>query len=143
VFAGLGICIAAFVKSPAYLMTTTLILLVWLFTFAGFFVPTADINPALRWMVAINPASYGFALFFQIVLLVGKAPSFKCDKLSVYDTCDDPNNRDGLITPEDVLEYYNMDTPISVCFGVLIGMYVVTFVLGYYFFYDKISLWLK
>jgi hypothetical protein len=26
---------------------------------------------------------------------------------------------------------------------VLIGMYVVTFVLGYYFFYDKISLWLK
>ena len=40
-------------------MSVTMIWLVWLFAFSGFFVPIDSIMPALRWMVVINPASYG------------------------------------------------------------------------------------
>lgn len=101
VFASLGVCIAAWVKNPAYLMTTTMvsvadsmkkktlntkkkimhtlkiaikksnfaqIVLVWLFTFAGFFVPTASIVVGLQWMVLVNPAVRLTLSFLCIIL---------------------------------------------------------------------------
>ena len=142
IFGSLGMSIAAFVKNPEYLMTSTMILLVWLFSFSGFFVPTSSITPALRWMVTINPAGYGFALFFQIILNVGVSPNFDCGELSSFKTCDAVDSN-GKITPDDVLEYYTLDTPMGVCFAVLLGMYVFCFSLGYYFFKQKVSVWLK
>ena len=142
IFGSLGICVAAFVQNPAYLMTTTMILFVWLISFSGFFVPTSSIMPALRWMVAINPASYGFALFFQVILKVGVAPSFSCDELSSFKTCDAVNSN-GKITPDDVLEHYSMDTPIETCFAALLGMFAFCFAIGYYCFKQKVAKWLQ
>lgn len=141
VFASLGFCIAAWVKQPAYLMTTTMMVLVWLFSFAGFFVPTASITPGLRWLVTINPASYAFALFFQIILKVGQAPSFECSPQSAYEVCTQPSSS-RQITPDDVLRHYRMDLSVGTCFAVLIGMYVACFALGYHFFIKKVGMWL-
>ena len=106
VFASLGICIGAFVKNPGYLMTVTMICLVWLFAFSGFFVPTSSIVPGLKWMVFVNPASYSFALFFQIILKVGQAPSFVCADQSSYVVCD---SGDGMISPDEILAEYQLD----------------------------------
>mmetsp|Transcript_40227 Transcript_40227/g.54719 ORF Transcript_40227/g.54719 Transcript_40227/m.54719 type:complete len:254 (-) Transcript_40227:77-838(-) len=142
VFASLGICIASFVKNPAYLMSVTMICLVWLFAFSGFFVPIGSIMPGLRWMVHINPASYGFALFFQCILTVGRTVDFSCSDQSNYDTCNEVDS-DGMISPDEILEHYDLDTPIGVCFAVLIGMYVGCSIAGYFFFQQKIGIWLK
>jgi len=99
VFASLGICIGAYVKNPEFLMSVTMIWLVWLFAFSGFFVPIDSIMPPLRWMVVVNPASYGFALFFQIILKLGPdVPDFKCAEQSNYEVCDQAGSN-GLITP--------------------------------------------
>ena len=108
VFASLGLCIGAFVRNPAYLMTITMICLVWLFAFSGFFVPADQMNPGLSWMVYVNPASYSFALFFQIILKVGQAPSFTCADQSSYESCEEAGS-DGMITPDEIVSEYQLD----------------------------------
>ena len=108
VFASLGLCIGAFVRNPSYLMTVTMICLVWVFAFSGFFVPVDQMDPGLSWMVYINPATYSFALYFQIILKVGRAPSFFCAELSQYASCDEPGSN-GMISPDEVVAEYDLD----------------------------------
>lgn len=108
VFASLGLCIGALVRNPSYLMSVTMICVVWLFVFSEFFVPVDQMIPELSSMVHINPTSYSFALYFQIILKVGRAPSFICAELSQYASCDDPNS-DGMITPDEIVAEYDLN----------------------------------
>jgi len=78
------------------------------FAFSGFFVPVDQMSPWLSWMVYINPATYSFALYFQIFLKVGRAPSFVCAELSQYASCDEPSSS-GMISPDEIVAEYDLD----------------------------------
>ena len=62
-------------------MSVTMIWLVWLFAFSGFFVPIDSIMPPLRWMVVINPASYGELSLCQSLPVF----AYLCASLPVFD----------------------------------------------------------
>jgi len=63
VFASLGLCIGAFVRNPSYLMTVTMICLVWVFAFSGFFVPVDQMDP-----VELDGLYQSSNLLFRFVL---------------------------------------------------------------------------
>ena len=94
--------------------------------------------PALSWLVWLNPANYAFALVLSIVISTS-GPSFKCAETSEFEVCE-ANDK---ITPGDVLEHYDLDTSIGICFAVLFGMYVLCFFLGYFFLRRKVIPWTK
>ena len=105
---GIGLLISAGI-SQEYILTSCILCVTAMFSYGGFFVPVASMDPLYRWVVYIDPINYAFRLVTGVVFGPNLSPlDFNCAGANdtVYPaSCGGAANAGRrLITGERVLE---------------------------------------
>lgn len=127
-FYSVGFVIAAGVPDR-HLQTTAILAITFFFAYSGFFKPFEDIVPWMQWTEHVNLLLYGYHLIMYILFHYG--PDYVC--VVGVDTQYDVECVDGVITPQEALDFYDVKKSPGLSIGVLVGGTLVSHYLAYRF----------
>eukprot|EP00041_Stephanoeca_diplocostata_P011915 m.197985 g.197985 ORF g.197985 m.197985 type:complete len:694 (+) comp18726_c0_seq1:57-2138(+) len=127
-FYAVGFIIAAGVPDR-HLQTAAILAITFFFAYSGFFKPFDDIAAWMRWTEHVNLLLYGYHLIMYILFHYG--PDYTC--VLGEDTQYDDECADGVITPQEALDFYDVTKSPALSIGVLLGGTLVLHYLAYRF----------
>ena len=135
-FSAVGFLISATVPGK-HTGIVTILCITFFFAYTGFFVPFEEMPAAVRWLEEVNLFLYSYQLITRAIFQTGS--SFACiasQSTEWAKECAD----DGKISPDEVLNFYQVKDSAWVCVAVLSLSFTISHVAAYFFLRRKFRL---